>query len=109
MATSDAKYTKVEFNVFWQKTQPDRFHFATNDARFTDEKGERPGIRLVVSCNPRSADYNPATFNRLGRFFAEQGWDGPAQVPLHRRQLADRWGLIVDQEDESDSDAAPDG
>jgi hypothetical protein len=55
------------FNIFWHPGQPDRIHMATSDSTFTDETGGKPGIRVVFSSNPRSADYNPATFNRLKR------------------------------------------
>lgn len=82
------------FNIFWSPTQPDRIHMATGDPRFTDETGGRPGIRVVFSSNANSADYNPATFNRLARALAREGADAPAEVPVHRRHLRYRDGVI---------------
>lgn len=82
------------FNIFWQPAQPDRIHMATNDPTFTDQDQLRPGIRVVFSSNPRSADYNPATFNRLARALASAGAAAPPEAPVHRRHLRDRDALI---------------
>lgn len=67
---------------------------ATNDPLFTDEQGDRPGIRVVFSSNPRSADYNPATFNRLARALDAAGVAAPSPVPVHPRHLRHRDGVI---------------
>ncbi len=75
------------FNIFWASSQPDRIHMATNDPSFTDEVGGKPGIRVVFSSNPRSVDYNPATFNRLARALKASGADAPEEVPVHPRHL----------------------
>ncbi len=82
------------FNIFWHSGQPDRIHMATNDPSFTDEQGSKPGIRVVFSSNPRSVDYNPATFNRLARALAKAGAAAPSQVPLHPRHLRYRDAVI---------------
>ena len=82
------------FNIFWHPGQRDRIHLATNDPTFTDESGGRPGIRVAFSRNPRSADYNPATFNRLARAPRDAGADAPAEVPIHRRHLRYRDAVI---------------
>lgn len=79
------------FKAFWHASQPDRMHLAIDDARFVDENGEKPGIRIVFSSNPASADYNPANFNRLARALREQGAPAPAEdVPVASRKLKDR-------------------
>lgn len=82
------------FNIFWAASQPDRIHMATNDPDFLDENGARPGIRVVFSSNPRSVDYNPATFNRLARALRAAGAEAPGDVPLHPRHLRYRDALI---------------
>ena len=78
------------FNIFWHPGQPDRIHMATSDAAFVDEAGGKPGIRVVFSSNPRSADYHPANFNRLARWLAAQGEPAPDPVPVADRQLGRR-------------------
>lgn len=82
------------FNIFWHPGQPDRIHMATNDPTFTDEQGAKPGIRVVFSSNPRSVDYNPATFNRLARALSAAGAAAPAEVPVHPRHLRYRDAVI---------------
>jgi hypothetical protein len=82
------------FNIFWSPAQPDRIHMATNDPAFVDEQGVRPGIRIVVSSNPRSVDYNPATFNRLARALRSAGAEAPDEVPLYQRHLRYRDAVI---------------
>lgn len=63
---------------------------ATDDPRLVDEEGKRPGLRVVFSSNPRSADYNPGNFNRCARALAAAGKPAPAEVPLHPRHLSKR-------------------
>ena len=82
------------FNIFWDPGQPDRIHMATNDPAFVDEDGGKPGIRVVFSRNPRSADYNPATFNRLARALKAAGAAAPGEVPVHPRHLRYRDAVI---------------
>ena len=82
------------FNIFWHPGQPDRIHMATNDSTFTDETGGKPGIRVVFSSNPRSVDYNPATFNRLARALKDAGAHAPSPVPIHPRHLRYRDAVI---------------
>lgn len=81
------------FNAFWHDGQPDRIHLAVNDARFVDEHGEKPGIRIVFSSNPASADYNPANFNRIARALRAVGAPAPDDVPVASRKLKERPGV----------------
>lgn len=79
-------------NVWWQPSDPDRVHYATNDPTFTDTAGERPGIRVVFSSNPMSADYSPANFNRCARALRAAGKSAPPHdVPERSRRLRDRF------------------
>jgi hypothetical protein len=80
---------KYPVQVFWDEgTQS--IHLTCNDPTLTDENGEKPGFRTVFNANPRSADYNPANFNRLARHLREQGKPSPDEVPLHPRRLDQR-------------------
>ena len=78
------------FSAFWHDSQPDRIHLATKDPRFVDEHGTKPGIRIVFSANPASADYNPANFNRVARALREAGAPAPNDAPIASRKLKDR-------------------
>lgn len=46
-------------------TDPERVRMYIDDHRFTDANGEHPGIQVVFSAKPHSADYNPNNFNRV--------------------------------------------
>lgn len=82
-------------NVWWSATEPERVHFVVADSRLTDEHGEKPGLRLVFSANPKSADYNPANFNRCARMLRAAGKPAPdADVPEHKRHLRYRDALL---------------
>lgn len=71
----------------WYDENTASIHLTCNDARLTDEHGQKPGFRTVFNANPRSADYNPGNFNRLARFLRLQGKPAPAEAPLHPRHL----------------------
>lgn len=60
----------------------------------TAEDGSRPGFMFRVSSNPRSADYNPGTFNRCVRLLRALDKDAPAEVPIHTRELRSRPRVI---------------
>lgn len=104
-----ATYATIDgFKVFWHPSQADRVHLVTADDRFVDEHGARPGLHVVFSSNPNSADYHPANFNRVARVLRAAGVPAPADVPVTSRRLADRrrpagwgicpqcWGLVAD-------------
>lgn len=93
--SNDKTYLTVDgFSAFWHHSQPDRIHLATKDPRFIDENGEKPGIRIVFSSNPASADYNPANFNRIARALRAIGAPAPDDVPVASRKLKDRGGVV---------------
>lgn len=94
------KYARVgtnadPFEVWWDPTD-NSIHLTCNDKRLTDENGEKPGFRVVFNSNPRSADYNPATFNRLSRFLRDQDRPAPDEVPIKKRQLNLRQQVIAE-------------
>ena len=78
--------------IWWDSSQPTRMHYTVNDPRFTDAAGERPGIRVVFSSDPKSADYNPNNINRCARALREEGKPAPKHdVPESSRRLRDRF------------------
>ena len=84
-----------QINLWWSDTQPDRIHLVLTDPRLVDRKGEKPGLRLVLSSNPKSADYSPANFNRSARLLRSLGLPAPADdVEEHPRHLRYRDSVI---------------
>ena len=72
-------------------------HLVVVDPKLIDENRERPNLRLRFNADPNSADYDPAAFNRLGRYLRGQGKPAPAEdAPLGPgRPLRDRPGITV--------------
>jgi len=89
------EHSNHRVNIWWDQKNPDSIHLTSNDPAFTDEHGDKPGLRAVFSANPRSADYNPANFNRCARALAAAGKAAPAEVPVLSRKLADRAAVIA--------------
>jgi hypothetical protein len=102
MATGNGQYITIGsdpkhgMTVWWDQKNPDSIHLTTDDPRWTDENGERFGLRVVFSANPRSADYNPANFNRCARALVAAGKAAPVVVPVHSRKLVDRAEVIAE-------------
>jgi hypothetical protein len=63
---------------------------ATNRKDITEEDGSKPGLRIVFSSNPESADYNPGNFNRMARYLKANGKSHPETVEKSSRRLRDR-------------------
>jgi hypothetical protein len=84
-----------KITVSWNSKAPRRMLLVTSDPRFTDEKGEKPGLRTVFSANPKSADYDPAQFNRIARAMRSAGLDAPDEVPVRPRQIKKRRSVIA--------------
>ncbi|HEX5512440.1 MAG TPA: hypothetical protein VFX41_12055 [Actinomycetales bacterium] len=82
-------------NLWWTASQPDRIHLVLTDPRLLDGNGEKPGLRLVLSANPKSADYSPANFNRCARLLRSLEMPAPEHdVPEHPRHLRYRDHVI---------------
>lgn len=94
--TSRLQYGPFEF--WWSPDQPNEIHQVTSLTAFHDDNGERPGLWTTYSCNPKSANYNPANFNRCARAFIEDGQAAPALVEEHGRRLNRRAKLISEWE-----------
>jgi hypothetical protein len=77
--------------LWWRDDDPARIHYTTNSSLFTDANGDRPGIRVVFSSDPLSADYSPTNFNRACRALRAAGKPAPTtDVPEPSRRLRDR-------------------
>lgn len=84
-----------QITLWWAASQPDRIHLVLTDPRLVDSKGEKPGLRLVLSSNPKSADYSPANFNRCARLLRSLDMPAPAEdVEEHPRHLRYRDKII---------------
>jgi hypothetical protein len=95
MSSAENPHVPVEgFDVWWNADQPNEIHLVTNSPNFTDADGKRPGLRVSFSCNPKSANYSPANFNRCARLLAAKGHPAPAIVEEHGRRLSGRPKLI---------------
>lgn len=81
--------------VVWNPKQPDRINFYVSADEFTDEHGEKAGMWLVFSSNPKSADYNPGYFNRSVRWLKMHNLAQPAETKIHSRKLADRIAWLL--------------
>jgi hypothetical protein len=77
--------------VWWRPDDPTRIHYTTNSSMFTDAGGDRPGIRVVFSSDPLSADYSPTNFNRAARALRVAGKPAPDEVAEPSRRLRDRF------------------
>lgn len=96
-----------QINLWWSDTQPDRIHLVLTDPRLVDSNGEKPGLRLVLSSNPKSADYSPANFNRSARLLRSLGMPAPAEdVAEHPRHLRYRDSLIESVLEDNEGAAA---
>jgi hypothetical protein len=89
---------EVSVNIFQDTGNPQRiFIWSADGAKspFRDEHGQKPGFKWTVSADPDSADYDPANFNRFGRYLRDKGKPAPEHdVPVRSRRLADRWSLL---------------
>jgi hypothetical protein len=56
----------------------------------------KPGFKDTYSCDPDSADYDPANFNRCLTLLHERGisLDVPLAPIPHSRMLRERWPLL---------------
>jgi hypothetical protein len=77
--------------IWWRPDDPARIHYTTNNRVFTDVAGERPGIRVVFSADPMSADYSPRNFNRAARALRQASKPAPPDIPEPSRRLRDRF------------------
>ena len=79
MATSNQQGDYVTLggvNVWWTPEHPDEMHVTSDDPDLNHPNTE-PGMRVVFSANPRSANYHPANFNRCRQMLIQHGKSAP--------------------------------
>ena len=84
------------FEVLWFPDQPDEIHLVTGDPTFTDANGERPGLWITFSRNPKSANWHPAYWNRCVRALRAAALDHPNEIEEHNRRLDKRGKHIAE-------------
>jgi hypothetical protein len=83
-------------NVWFDEKQPNQIHLTLNDPDLSHPTTGRDGLHFVVSSNPKSADFNPHSFNTLRYLlqrFEKQAPENEADESIPRR--IDRRGLFV--------------
>jgi hypothetical protein len=101
MAGNEKKSAQVTMvlNIFVDSANKRRIHKWTAGITSADNGSftydNKPGFQDNYSCDPDSADYDPANYNRCLTWLHEQGisLDVPL-APLHSRRLRDRWPLL---------------
>ena len=104
--TEKKKYAQATMavNIFVDPANPRRIAKRTAYAGTSSHLGDdahlfaydgKPGFQDNYSCDPDSADYDPANYNRCLTFLHEHGiaLDLPL-APVHSRRLRDRWPLL---------------
>src|SRR3954454_18911642 len=101
MITSSAtKYARVGSEKrpleVWHDSAYNTINFTCNDKRLTDEDGQKHGFPVVLSINPRLADYKPVTFNRYARVLHAETRHALAEDPsLMPRRLDSRREVVA--------------
>jgi hypothetical protein len=52
-------------NVWFDERQPSEIHLTVNDEDVAHPASGKEGLHLAISSNPRSANFDPKTFNTL--------------------------------------------
>jgi hypothetical protein len=74
----------------WWKQSSNEIHLTINDDDLNHPNTD-PGMRVVFSVNPKSANYHPANFNRCADVLRHHGKAAPAEnVPEGNRRLDKR-------------------
>ena len=105
MEGNGKKYARATMtvNIFVDPDNPRRISKRTayagsakpgDDAHLLTYDG-KPGFQDNYSCDPDSADYDPANYNRCLTYLHEKGiaLDRPL-AEIHSRRLRDRWPLL---------------
>lgn len=96
MATpSDAgDYVTLSDVTLWMAPDaPNEIHMTSNDSDLKHPK-TGPGMRVVFSANPKSANYHPANYNRAAAVLRKYGKSAPAEdTPEGPRRLDKRPGI----------------
>ncbi len=81
-----------ELRIHWRPEDDSRISLYVNDFRFSDDRPEAsgPGLWIVFSSNPDSADYHPKYFNRCVRALVAAGKQAPPECEEGPRRLGRR-------------------
>jgi hypothetical protein len=103
MEGNGKKYAQatMTLNIFVDPNNPRRIGKRTAYAGSTRDDAHlftydgKPGFQDNYSCDPDSADYDPANYNRCLTYLHERGisLDVPL-APINPRMLRDRWPLL---------------
>lgn len=89
--SSVGKHIEEFPHVWWRPDDPTEIFMTLVTPKLTDENKQRPGMWNTYSTNWRSANYDPANFNRLARFLADNNLAAPPQVEVGSRRLSVRF------------------
>jgi hypothetical protein len=64
-------------NVWFDDNQPSDIHLTVNDEHLAHPLSGKDSLHLVVSSNPRSANFDPKSFNTLRALLAHFGKPHP--------------------------------
>jgi hypothetical protein len=78
-------------NIWWVRDRPSEIYMTMTTKAMVNEHGGQHGFWTTFSTNLKSANYDPANFNRLARWLESQGIDAPPQVPVGSRRLGTRF------------------
>jgi hypothetical protein len=96
--TEPEKYIvlKDERNCWYVKGKQE-IHVASDDPKFHDGNGGKPGTHYVFNCDPMSTNYGPKDFNRLARRLRDEGALAPLQdAPEYPTDLKYRPWVIAE-------------
>lgn len=83
-------YVKVTgATIWWKADTPDQIHLTFDDPDFT-HPNTQPGMRVVFSSNPNSANYHPANFNRCRAVLSKYGKSAPPDEAEEKDRRLDK-------------------
>jgi hypothetical protein len=76
-------------HVWWTSDSPDEIQVTSDDPDL-HHPSTGPGMRIVFSANPRSANYHPANFNRCRQVLLQYGKSAPPEPAVEGDRRLDR-------------------
>ncbi len=87
--SDQGNYVVLTDAKLWWREDGNRMHLIINDPDLQHPDTE-PGMQIVFSDNPESADYNPANFNRCARVLRHHGKPAPDMDAVEGPRQLDR-------------------
>lgn len=75
---TNANYVTLQQAKLWWKEATNEIHLTINDEDLK-HSGTAPGLRVVFSPNPKSANYHPGNFNRCADVLRKHGKGAPSE------------------------------